>query len=329
MMLRQFSLIFREMSPILKIGGIMKRSVPLKDRGKKGRPGQARESVSPGGNQGLKDQIIRFCQNRGVDLVGFAPAERWDEAGEVPADFRPRAIWPPAKTVIVMGLEMPLPIVETTPSVVHMELYKTANTELDQLAYDLMRFLNRSGHASFFFPRDGFGSMRALREKNCAAFSHVMAARYAGLGTIGASHCLLTPEFGPRVRFVSVLTAAEIAPDPMIEKDLCIRCEACAKCCPKKAIRMRPDRVVGDYDDQACLEMAEELVGRRCFPCGICTKVCPIGKDRTLYKQPGVMKKYLKEAQALAANPEDPEYKSWTHLRKYGIAGGKKREGKE
>jgi len=312
------------MSPILEVGGIMKRDLPLKDRGKKRKPGQARKSDSPGENRGLKEQIVRFCRDRGVDLVGFAPVERWDEAGEVPPEFRPRAIWPPAKTVIAMGLEIPLPIVETTPSVVHMEMYKTANAELDQLAYDLTRYLNRLGHASFFFPRDGYGSMRALRENNCAAFAHIPAARYAGLGTIGASHNLLTPEFGPRVRFVSVFTSAEIPPDPMIEKDLCIKCEACAKCCPKKAIRMRADRVVGDYDDQACLEMAEELVARRCFPCGICTKVCPIGKDRTIYKQPGVMKKYLREAEALAANPEDPEYKAWTHLRKYGVAKGKK-----
>ena len=290
---------------------------------------QAGNLSSPVKGRGLKERIVRFCRVRGVDLVGFAPVGRWDAADEVPPDFRPTAIWAPARTVIVMGLEMPLPIVETTPSVVHMELYKTANLELDQLAYDLTRYLNRLGHASFFFPRDGFSSMRALRENNCAAFSHVMAARYAGLGTIGASHCLLTPEFGPRVRLVSVLTAAEIPPDPMVEKELCIQCEACAQCCPKQAIRMRPDRVVGDYDDRACLEMAEELVARRCFPCGICTKVCPIGKDRSRYGQKGSMKKYLRESEALAANPDDPEYRSWTHLRKYGVARRKKQGGEE
>jgi len=308
----------------------MKKDLSMKDWAVRQRTPPSGKSVSPGQSRGLKDRIMRFCRDRGVDLVGFAPVERWDDAGEVPPDFRPTAIWPMARTVIVMGLEMPLPVVETTPSVVHMEMYKTANTELDQLAYDLTRFLNRLGHASFFFPRDGFGSMRALREKNCAAFSQVMAAKYAGLGTIGVSHCLLTPEFGPRVRFVSIFTAAEIPPDPMLKKELCIKCEACAKCCPKKAIRMRPDRIIGDYDDQACLGMAEELVARRCFPCGICTKVCPIGKDRARYQQQGAMKKYLGEAEALAANPDDPEYKSWTHLRKYGVARGKKRgAGKE
>ena len=149
-----------------------------------------------------------------------------------------------------------------------------------------------------------------------------MAARYAGLGTIGASHCLLTPEFGPRVRFVSVFTSAVIPPDPMVEKDLCIKCELCCLCCPKKALKMREDRVIGDYDKMACLAMAEDLTKRGCYPCGICTKVCPIGKDRMLYKQKGIQKKYLKEAKSLAANPDDPEYKSWTHVRKYGLTRG-------
>ena len=102
-----------------------------------------------------------------------------------------------AKTVIVMGIEMPLPVVETTPSVLHMELYRTVNRELDRLAVNLTRHLNRLGHASFFFTRDGFSSLKALKEKNLAAFSHVMAAKYAGLGTIGVSHCLLTPDLVP------------------------------------------------------------------------------------------------------------------------------------
>ncbi len=272
--------------------------------------------------QDLKDHIINFCKEEGADIVGFASVERWDEAGEVPPDFRPRSLWPPARTVIVMGLEIPLPVVETTPSVLHKELYRTANRKLDTLAYDLTRHLNRMGHASFFFGRDVYASLKALREAPLAAFSHVMAAKYAGLGTIGISHCLLTPEFGPRVRFVSVFTAAVIPPDQLMDKELCIKCELCCRCCPKKALKMRKDSVVGDYDKMACLEMAEDLTKRGCYPCGICTKVCPVGKDRKLYEQKGIKKKYLEEAKALAANPDDPQYKSWTHVRKYGQTKG-------
>jgi len=211
-----------------------------------------------------------------------------------------------------------LPIVETTPSILHQELYTTCNRELDGLAFNLVRYLNRQGQAAYFFTRDGFGSVKVLKEKPLAAFSHVMAAKYAGLGTIGLSHNLLTPEFGPRVRFVSIFTSAQLESDPMLDKDLCIQCQACVKCCPKGALIPREDRLLADYDKLACTEMAEELTRRRCYPCGICTKVCPIGQDRLLYPQKGILKKYLRETEALAVNPEDPEYKAWTHVRKYG-----------
>ncbi len=269
-------------------------------------------------SQSLKEEVIRFCRERGVDLVGFAPVERWDEAAEVPPEFRPRALWPFSRTVIVMGIPMLLPIVETTPSVLHKEMYSVVNGKLDTLAYELACFLNGKGYASAFFGRDTYSSLKAFRDAPFAAFSHVMAAKYAGLGTIGVSHCLLTEEFGPRVRFVSVFTAAALPGDPMRTEELCIKCGACAKCCPKQALAMRQDRVIGDYDKAACLKMHEDLVRRRSYPCGICTKVCPVGKDRKLYGEKGVMKKYLREVEALAANPDDPDYASWTHIRRWG-----------
>lgn len=66
--------------------------------------------------QALKDDIVRFCKEHDADLVGFAPAERWDEYDEVPPDFRLKAIFPQTRTVIVIGMSMPLPVVEATPS---------------------------------------------------------------------------------------------------------------------------------------------------------------------------------------------------------------------
>lgn len=277
--------------------------------------------------QELKDRIIDFAKERDADLVGFAPVERWDEYGEVPVEFRPRSIWPLARTVIVLGMSMPLPIVETTPSVPHMELYKTVNQALDKLAYDLTRYLNRLGHASFYFTHDGFGSVQALREHNLAAFGHVTAAKYAGLGTIGMSHCLLTPEFGPRVRFVSVFTAAEMPPDPVITGTLCVECGLCVKCCPKQALSVQEGQMPAVYDKTACLDMGEELTKKRCYPCGVCVKVCPVGEDRRLYQGKGMGKKYLKEREILAQDPDAPDYRSWSHVRKYGTSKGQRGKG--
>ena len=136
--------------------------------------------------QDLSQNLKRFCREAGADVVGFAPVELWVTEGIVPQDFHPQSIWKPARTVIVMGMGMPLPIVETTPSVLHMELYKTVNIKLDSLAYDTVRYLNRLGHGATFFSRDGYNSLKAFRKWPGAPFGHVMAAKYAGLGNITA-----------------------------------------------------------------------------------------------------------------------------------------------
>jgi len=269
--------------------------------------------------QNLRVAITDFVVGKGADLIGFAPVGRWEEANEVPPDYYPHCLWPPAKTVIVFGMGMPLPMVETTPSALHMELYNVCNRELDGLAFHLTSYLNRTGHASYFFPRDCYGSIKMLSEKPLAAFSHVMAAKYAGLGTIGLSHNLLTPRFGPRVRFVSVFTAAEISGSPLPTREFCIKCKNCLQCCPVDAFRWDGAALTAGYDKVACARWHENLTKRRCYPCGICTKVCPVGEDRKkLYQEKGIRQKYLDEKEALAINPGDPRYRNWVHLRSHG-----------
>ncbi|MBR2403171.1 MAG: hypothetical protein IKB01_10500, partial [Lachnospiraceae bacterium] len=62
-------------------------------------------------------------------------------------------------------------------------------------------------------------------------------AYLAGLGEIGYSKMLLTPEFGPRVRIGVVLTEAEFEPDPIYNgPKLCNKCMACVRNCPGRAI---------------------------------------------------------------------------------------------
>ncbi len=268
----------------------------------------------------LKAEIIEFAKAQGADIVGFTGVERWQEHHEVPEEFYPTAIWPLAKTVIVLGMQLPLPIVDSTPSSLHKETYDTTNRQLDDLALRLTRYLNNKGWASSFFSRDCFGSIKVIIQKPYAAFSHTFAAKYAGLGTISRSHNLLTPQFGSRVRLVSIFTAAEIESDPMVAKDLCINCKLCVKCCPSDVLQEEPDQT-GYYftlDAVGCAKWAEELTRRRCYPCGVCTKVCPIGQDRELYQEKNMSKKYLREKEALKKDINDPEYKAWNHLRSYG-----------
>lgn len=81
-------------------------------------------------------------------------------------------------------------------------------------------------------PRDGYGGIPAIRREPVAFFSHRHAAFLAGLGTFGIHNCILTREYGPRVRFGSVFTTAKIPSDPLMNEELCTWCMQCVLSCP-------------------------------------------------------------------------------------------------
>jgi epoxyqueuosine reductase QueG len=271
----------------------------------------------------LKKDIADFLQDQGADLIGFASSDQWERDDLVPHAYRPASIWHKVQSVIVIGLQMPLPIVETTPSVQHRDLYTTCNRRLDDLAFDLTRRLNRQGHAAIPLSRDGYANIHMLIRKPGAAFAHIFSAYYASLGDIGVNNTILTRSFGPRVRFVSVFTDAHLPPETDRPERLCIRCGACARLCPVNALQINkkdladPRIPVAFYDRIACAKWARALTEKGCYPCGICIKVCPVGEDRILYGREKVLRHYAEERKA-DTDTDDPYYRAWAHIRAHG-----------
>ncbi len=265
-------------------------------------------------SRALKAKILKKCKDLDIPLVGFAPASRWDIPlfdPWVPEEFRPREIFPEAQTVIVIGLPVTLPILETAPSIWYYELYRTVNTLLDMNGYRIATFLNNEGFSTAAVPRDGYGSISILKEKPVAFFSHRHAAFLAGLGNFGINNTLLTKKFGPRVRFTSIFTTVDIPPDPVLEDPLCIRCMRCVKVCPVKAIGS-DEYPRGLIDKKTCTTRSEALLKRFISPCGLCIKVCPVGEDRNLFQRedPEIYNENAKKF--------DQYHKAWKHVRNYG-----------
>lgn len=273
-------------------------------------------------SKALKKELLRKCKSLGIPLVGFAPVERWKEPPKelpnrlspwIPEDFWPQSIYPEAKTVIVIGLPVSLPIVETAPSIYYHELYKTVNSMLDSKACELANFLVEKGYGAIYLPRDAYGDIKILIDKPFAFFSHKHAAYLAGLGSFGHNNVLLTPQFGPRVRFTSIFTTAEIEPDPIKTKDLCIHCLLCVKNCPVGAIPKTGD-FPPSVDKKLCAIRSAELRDEYRSPCGICIKVCPVGKDRELFGRKN-MSIYSKDKKF------EKYHRAWEHVRRYGSKG--------
>lgn len=257
--------------------------------------------------------IHQQCVRMEVPLVGIADVERWTDPPFqpwMPEEFFPQSIFPTARSVVVIGLPIHLPVLETSPSIYYREIYTTVNTLLDQYTYRLACFLNDLGYPSVFVPRDGYGSIKVLVKNPIAFFSHRHAAVLAGLGTFGVNNMVLTQRFGPRVRFGSVLTSAVVPPDPVKSVHLCTRCMQCVRNCPSKALSGE-DYPSGLTDRFACASYSAVLNERFISPCGICIKVCPVGEDRQHFGR--------EDLSVYRDNdPPSPIRNAWEHVRRYG-----------
>jgi epoxyqueuosine reductase len=130
--------------------------------------------------------------------------------------------------------------------------------------------------------------------------SHRHAATRAGLGEFGYNNIVLTPQFGPRQRFNTIITDAELVPDPLISKPICLRegCRLCLKACIMQCITMRDDPQVKDYrsvdtvdrqrifidtpaktDPVICNSRRNRIADSPVR--GDCARICPIPHERT------------------------------------------------
>ena len=157
--------------------------------------------------------------------------------------------------------------------------YEVVNQRLDAIGSRLSSWLRRQGYEALPVP----ASRRVDDERLCAVFSHKLAAHLAGLGWIGKSCLLITPEVGPRVRWITILTGAPLEPtgEPMEER--CGSCRQCVEICPVGAFSGRAFRAdeprAARYNAHRCeqyLDETEKATGLAV--CGICLYVCPYGR---------------------------------------------------
>ena len=109
-----------------------------------------------------------------------------------------------------------------------------------------------------------------------------MAAHLAGLGWIGKSCLLVTPEAGPRVRWTTVLTDAPLKAGTPMEMR-CGDCHECVDICPVKAFTGRnfieSEPREARYDARRCEKYLKGLEASTGYGvCGMCLYICPHGK---------------------------------------------------
>jgi epoxyqueuosine reductase len=249
--------------------------------------------------------LERLAEELGIDVIGAAPAEAYDETERhirerrergLFADMRftmarpevschPESLVPNARTVISAALcyyadEPPLePGEGRLPRYTWFDAYAELREKLDALG-------RRLG-----------GEYRVLVDEN----DHVdrEAAARSGVGFYGKNTMLITRRHGSWVVLGTLVTDAEIEATPPLELD-CGSCTLCIEACPTGALddpgvldstrclsywTQSPEPIPEDYRDE---------LGAQVYGCDICQDVCPWNR--------GVEKRRAGEAP-----PEDAE----------------------
>ncbi len=202
---------------------------------------------------GVTEDIKKQARMLGADAVGIASMDRFEGA---PPQMDPRFIMPRAKSLIAMAFRVMRGSMRGIEEGTFFSNYSAMGYGGLTYLYIPMTVINLCktiedegyeavpiGHQSDWRAIDNTGNLRENYSRPVEPgkpapdiMIHLrLAAFAAGLGEIGFSKMLLTPEFGPRQRIGVVLTELELDPSPLYDGPvLCDRCLACVSACPGK-----------------------------------------------------------------------------------------------
>jgi len=217
------------------------------------------------------ETVKEHAKKCGADLVGITSMDRFEG---LPPRMDPRAIFPEAASMIVMGFRIFRGVFRGIQEGTFFTSYSLMGYNGTRWVFqpvtlwNFAKLLEDAGHECIPIPDNfpwsniddldpdelgqgfidvnpsNFGKADGNWSRPVAPgrpapdvfFQLRIAAFCAGLGEIGYSGMFLTPEFGPRQMFAAVLTDAELTPDPLFEGEICDRCMECVKECPGRAI---------------------------------------------------------------------------------------------
>lgn len=230
---------------------------------------------------GLSAAVQDAVDKLDVDLVGVV--RRGDIKG-TQLEKDALKLLPSTNSIVVVGMEiypefLDLTSPERTMGKANLNDLFRRHTDilagkLTGAVYNIARESRKAGSKAMPLPGEGpCVDGRFLK----AIISYKRAAAAAGLGSIGMSSLLVTPQFGPRVRLALCLTEAILNSTAGEPQKNCRYCNVCVLKCPAHALE-RPEKDQPFKINQfACRTYVDAAGG-----CSECMRVCPVASP--IYK---------------------------------------------
>lgn len=216
----------------------------------------------------------------GADLCGITELdERWIYATRVDTrDMSDAETGLPEglNTVIVMGHEMDAELVATYPSALAGAATGREYSHEAAVVMQLAAYIRNLGY-------------EAVASMNDTGLVIPFAIK-AGLGEYARNQLVITPEYGPRLRFSKIFTNLPLEhdiPRPRGVRAFCDICQKCADACPPKALPFGPPQVGGTNASAIPGVRKWTSDAEKCFgfwaktstDCAICMRVCPFNRE--------------------------------------------------
>jgi epoxyqueuosine reductase len=247
------------------------------------------------GTEELKQKIIHYSKEIGIDKIGFASADVFGELkerlrrqqslgyqsgfekGTIEERTEPGKLLPEAKSIISIAIAYPTRMKDAPRSTKESRrgIFCRASWGTD---YHVV--LREKLQKLTAFIQENMPGMESRLMVDTGELSDRAVAERAGIGFSGKNTSIITPEFGSFVYLGELITNIPFIPDSPVEEG-CGDCTKCMDACPTGALvqggQLNAQRCIA-YLTQTKDFLPEEFrtkLGNRLYGCDTCQMVCP------------------------------------------------------
>lgn len=248
--------------------------------------------------QELKQELIKYSKEIGIDKIGFTSASTFDELrnrliqqqalnyqsgfeeSDIEKRVRPELIFKDPQSIISIALAYPSKLKDAPKSKKgeRRGIFCRASwgTDYHVVLREKLQLLEA-------FLKEKVPGVKTKSMVDTGELSDRAVAERAGIGWSGKNTSIITPEFGSYVYLGDMITNLPFEPDQPME-DQCGSCNQCVEVCPTGALVQG-----GQLDSNRCIAFLTQTkgflpdefrakIGNRIYGCDTCQTVCPKNK---------------------------------------------------